>query len=136
MYPAELTAPMAQELENAGFKSLKTGEEVTAALDQSGTALVVVNSVCGCAAANARPGVRMAAKHGKIPNQLLTVFAGVDRQAVETAREYMLPFPPSSPSIALLKDGEIKFILERHNIEGRSAEMISQDLVEAFETYC
>jgi putative YphP/YqiW family bacilliredoxin len=136
MYPAELTAPMAQELENAGFKSLKTGEEVKAALDQSGTALVVVNSVCGCAAANARPGVRMAAKHGKIPNQLLTVFAGVDRQAVETAREYMLPFPPSSPSIALLKDGEIKFILERHNIEGRSAEMISQDLVEAFETYC
>ncbi len=136
MYPAELTAPMAQELENAGFKSLKTGEEVKAALDQSGTALVVVNSVCGCAAANARPGVRMAAKHGKIPNQLLTVFAGVDRQAVETAREYMLPFPPSSPSIALLKNGEIKFILERHNIEGRSAEMISQDLVEAFETYC
>ena len=136
MYPVEMTAPMAQELENAGFKSLKTGEEVKAALDQSGTALVVVNSVCGCAAANARPGVRMATKHGKIPNQLLTVFAGVDRQAVETAREYMLPFPPSSPSIALLKDGEIKFILERHNIEGRSAEMISQDLVTAFETYC
>ncbi len=136
MYPVEMTAPMAQELENAGFKSLKTSEEVKAALDQSGTALIVVNSVCGCAAANARPGVRMATKQGKIPNQLLTVFAGVDRQAVEAAREYMLPYPPSSPSIALMKDGEMKFILERHNIEGRSAEMISQDLVTAFETYC
>ena len=102
MYPVEMTAPMAQELENAGFKSLKTSEEVKAALDQSGTALIVVNSVCGCAA----------------------------------AREYMLPYPPSSPSIALMKDGEMKFILERHNIEGRSAEMISQDLVTAFETYC
>ena len=136
MYPQDMVLPMQAELTAAGFQDLHNAAEVDAAIKAEGTTLVVVNSVCGCAARNARPGAKMSLDGAKKPDHLVTVFAGVDRQAVEAAREYMLPYPPSSPSIALMKDGEMKFILERHNIEGRSAEMISQDLVTAFETYC
>jgi len=137
MYPAELTAPMAQDLTNYGFESLHSAEEVTTALNNTeGTALVVVNSVCGCAAANARPGAKLAARHDKRPDRLLTVFAGVDQAATAKAREFMLPYPPSSPSIALFKDGKLVHFLERMHIEGRSAEIIAENLKMAFERYC
>ncbi|MEN0005273.1 MAG: BrxA/BrxB family bacilliredoxin [Bacteroidota bacterium] len=137
MYPIELTKPMAADLTNHGFESLKTAEEVTNVLSQSeGTALVVVNSVCGCAAANARPGAKMAIDHDKRPDNLYTVFAGVDREATQQAREFMLPYPPSSPSIALFKDGKLVHFLERHHIEGRSAEIIAANLTMAFDHYC
>ena len=136
-YPLELVAPMAEELHEAGFESLKETAQVENALDStSGTALLVVNSVCGCAAANARPGVRMALQNDKKPTQLFTVFAGVDLQATEKAREFLLPYPPSSPSIALFKDGQLVHMLERHHIEGRPAELIAQNLVAAFDSYC
>jgi putative YphP/YqiW family bacilliredoxin len=105
-------------------------------LSQDGTALVVVNSVCGCAAANARPGVRMSLDNEKTPNQLTTVFAGVDREATDAARQQMVPFPPSSPSIALFKDGELVHMLERHHIEGRPAELIAENLKEAYNNFC
>jgi putative YphP/YqiW family bacilliredoxin len=138
MYPAELTAPMAQELINSGFESLTTAEQVSNTLDaQQGTILVVVNSVCGCAAHNARPGVRMAIENSdKKPSKLVTVFAGVDKAAVDKAREYFIPYPPSSPSVALFKDGKLVHFIERHNIEGRSAQAIAYNLVQAFEAYC
>jgi len=137
MYPVELTAPMARELTENGFRELKTAEEVTEVLGQAeGTTLVVVNSVCGCAAANARPGVRLAIQHDKTPGQLVTVFAGVDREATGKAREFMLPYPPSSPSIALFKDGKLVHFLERHHIEGRAAVIISENLKMAFDRYC
>lgn len=137
MYPVELTIPMARDLTNHGFESLTTAEEVSEVLDhQNGTILVVVNSVCGCAAANARPGVKMAIQHDKTPERLVTVFAGVDREATGKAREYMLPYPPSSPSIALFKDGKLVHFLERHHIEGRSAEIIAENLKMAFDRYC
>lgn len=138
MYPAHLTAPMAQELTNNGFQGLTSAAAVDEVLSKKeGTVLVVVNSVCGCAAANARPGAKMAlANSEKHPNLLTTVFAGVDMQATERAREYMLPYPPSSPSIALFKDGQLVHFLERHHIEGRSAEIIAQNLVLAFDRYC
>ncbi|MFM9946399.1 MAG: BrxA/BrxB family bacilliredoxin [Saprospiraceae bacterium] len=137
MYPVQLTTPMAQDLNDFGFQSLKTSEEVVQALDhQEGTTLVVVNSVCGCAAANARPGVKMAIRHEKRPENLVTVFAGVDQEATSKAREFLLPYPPSSPAIALFKDGKIVHFLERHHIEGRSAEIISENLKMAFDRYC
>ena len=137
MYPRHLTAPMAQELHESGFESLTSSKEVEEVLDQKeGTVLIVVNSVCGCAAANARPGARMAIQNEKRPNKLVTVFAGVDTDATETAREFLLPYPPSSPSIALFKEGKLVHFLERHHIEGRSADIIAANLKMAFDQYC
>ncbi|MEM7572877.1 MAG: BrxA/BrxB family bacilliredoxin [Bacteroidota bacterium] len=137
MYPIELTLPMSRDLTNHGFTALESTEAVDQALTQStGTALLVVNSVCGCAAANARPGAKFAMQNDKKPNQLYTVFAGVDQQATAKAREYLLPYPPSSPSIALFKDGKLVHFLERHHIEGRSAEIIAENLKMAFDRYC
>jgi len=137
MYPQELVLPMTRELTEIGFESLVSPDEVRDVLEsQDGTILVVVNSVCGCAAANARPGVRIALQRGPRPDRLVTVFAGVDRDAVQKAREYMLPYPPSSPSIALFKDGRLVHMLERHHIEGRSAQMIADNLAAAFATHC
>jgi putative YphP/YqiW family bacilliredoxin len=137
MYPAELVAPMSRDLESVGFESLETPEEVVSTLEnQTGTALLVVNSVCGCAAAMARPGVKIALQNEKHPARLYTVFAGVDKEATAKAREYLLPYPPSSPSIALFKDGRLVHFLERHHIEGRSAVMIAENLKAAFDEYC
>lgn len=138
MYPEELVAPMRTDLTSVGFQELKTGNEVTDHLeDHKGTSLIVINSVCGCAAGAARPGVKMAvAASDKKPDALATVFAGVDSDATAKVREYTLPYPPSSPSIALFKDGELVHFVERHHIEGRPAEMISQHLVQVFQEYC
>ena len=137
MYPVELTTPMSKDLTNFGFESLSTAEEVDTALSQTeGTALLVVNSVCGCAAANARPGAKIAVRNEAKPDRLYTVFAGVDREATAQAREHLLPYPPSSPSIALFKDGKLVHFLERHHIEGRPAEVIAQNLKMAFDRYC
>ena len=137
MYPLELVAPMAKDLTDYGFEGLTTAEAVDALMEnQEGTLLMVVNSVCGCAAAMARPGTKLALTNEKRPDKLVTVFAGVHTAATERAREHMLPYPPSSPSIALFKDGQIVHVLERHHIEGRSAEMIADNLRLAFDTYC
>ena len=137
MYPPELVAPMSKDLTTAGFESLLTPEEVVAELENhNGTALLVVNSVCGCAAANARPGVKIALQNEKQPEKLFTVFAGVNTEATAKAREYLLPYPPSSPAIALFKDGRLVHFLERHHIEGRSAMMIAENLKAAFNDYC
>lgn len=128
---------MAKDLNDFGFESLTTAEEVSEILNQQeGTVLVVVNSVCGCAAANARPGAKLAVQHDKTPERLVTVFAGVDQAATARAREFMLPYPPSSPSIALFKDGRLVHFLERHHIEGRSKEIIAENLKMAFDRYC
>jgi len=135
-YPEFMVAPMRKDLTEVGFNELKTPEEVDAALKAAGTTLVVVNSVCGCAAANARPAVKKAIQNEKAPNQLTTVFAGMEVEAVNTARAHMLPYPPSSPSIALFKDGQLVHMLERHHIEGRSADMIAANLVDAFNQHC
>ena len=136
MYPAEIVKPMRDELTAVGFTQCTTPENVTSALSKSGTTLVVVNSVCGCAAANARPGARMSLANEKAPEQLITVFAGVDREATAEARSQMVPFPPSSPSIALFKDGELVHMLERHHIEGRPAELIAENLKDAYNAHC
>lgn len=137
MYPPELVAPMRDELTNAGFTQITTIDEVDSAVNSQGTVLVVVNSVCGCAAGSMRPGVRKALEgSAKLPAKLTTTFAGVDRDAVERARKYMLPYPPSSPSIALFKDGKLTHMIERHHIEGRTADMIAENLKMAFEEYC
>lgn len=138
MYPEQLVAPMRTDLTTAGFKELKTSADVESTLkDQKGTTLVVINSVCGCAAGAARPGIKWALQNSsKKPDNLTTVFAGVDKEAVAKAREYTLPYPPSSPAIALFKDGELVHFVERHHIEGRNAQMIGQHLVEVFEEYC
>ena len=136
MYPAELVKPMREDLTNVGFEELHTVEAVEAALAKEGSTLVVVNSVCGCAAANARPGARMSLQNTKRPDHLVTVFAGVDREATDKARSYMIPFPPSSPSMALFKDGELVHMLERHHIEGRPAELIAENLVDAYNEHC
>tara|TARA_R110002049_G_scaffold61447_3_gene163681 strand:- start:2360 stop:2770 length:411 start_codon:yes stop_codon:yes gene_type:complete len=136
MYPAELVKPMREDLTKVGFEELHTAEAVDAALVKKGTTLVVVNSVCGCAAANARPGARMSLQNTKRPDNIVTVFAGVDREAVDAARGHMVPFPPSSPCIALFKDGELVHMLERHHIEGRPAELIAENLVDAFNAHC
>ncbi len=136
MYPAELVKPMREDLTNVGFQELHTVADVEEAMAKKGTTLVVVNSVCGCAAANARPGARISLQNSKVPDNLVTVFAGVDREATDKARDMMVPFPPSSPSMALFKDGELVHMLERHHIEGRPAEMISENLVSAYNEYC
>ena len=136
MYPAEIVKPMRDELTAVGFDQCTTPESVASAINQKGTTLVVVNSVCGCAAANARPGVRLSLANDKSPKQLTTVFAGVDREATDAARENMIPFPPSSPCIALFKDGDLVHMLERHHIEGRPAELIAENLIEAYNSYC
>lgn len=138
MYPEELVAPMRSDLTVAGFQEFKTADEVENHFkDHSGTSLVVINSVCGCAAGAARPGVKMAIeKSGKNPDNLITVFAGVDKEAVAKAREYTAPYPPSSPSIALFKNGELVHFVERHHIEGRPAEMIANHLEQVFNEYC
>ncbi len=138
MYPEELVAPMRSDLTTIGFKELKTAEEVDAELkDQKGTTLLVINSVCGCAAGAARPGVKWAVQNSdKKPDHLTTVFAGADIEAVAKARQYTLPYPPSSPAIALFKDGELVHFVERHHIEGRNAQMIGEHLTQVFDEFC
>lgn len=137
MYPVEFTAPMAKDLTDAGFESIKTVEQVDEIMNKKeGTMLLVVNSICGCAAAMARPGAKMALQNDKTPNKIYTVFAGVDREATARAREYMLPYPPSSPSMALFKDGKLVHFIERHHIEGRTAQAIANNLVKAFDFFC
>jgi putative YphP/YqiW family bacilliredoxin len=136
MYPAELVKPMREELTNIGFVELQSSEDVSNALEKSGTTLVVVNSVCGCAAANARPGVFYSLQNEKTPDHLVTVFAGVDAEATKSARDMMVPFPPSSPSIALFKDGELVHMVERHHIEGRPADLIAENLKAAYQDHC
>lgn len=136
MYPAELTAPMAADLTNSGFTPLHTAADVDRAMeDKDGSFLLVVNSVCGCAAANARPGAKMSLDNDKTPANLYTVFAGVDQEATAKAREYLLPYPPSSPAIAVFKNGELVHFLERHHIEGRSADIIAANLKMAYDKY-
>lgn len=136
MYPAELVKPMRDDLANAGFEELYTAEAVENAIKQEGTTLVVVNSVCGCAAANARPAAKMSLQNAKKPDHSVTVFAGVDTEAVDAARNMMIPFPPSSPSMALFKNGELVHMIERHHIEGRPAELIAENLTEAYNEFC
>lgn len=138
MYPAELVAPMKADLTGVGFSELITAADVDIALTQTpGTVFLVFNSVCGCAAGAARPAIKMAVKESaKLPNKLVTAFAGVDRDAVTRAREYTAPYPPSSPSMALFKDGKLVHFIERHQIEGNSAEAISNHLKKVFEHFC
>ena len=136
MYPEEIVRPMKDELTTIGFKELLSTDDVESAMAKLGTALVVVNSVCGCAAANARPAVRISLNNSNTPDHLYTVFAGVDRDATDAARAKMVPFPPSSPSLALFKDGELVHIIERHHIEGRTAQLIAENLIQAFNEFC
>jgi putative YphP/YqiW family bacilliredoxin len=135
-YPELLIRPMRDELTRLGVQELKSAEEVDRALQAEGTTLVVVNSVCGCAARNARPAVGLSLDHATRPDRVTTVFAGQDLDATARARGYFHGYPPSSPAMALLKDGELVFMLERHQIEGRNAEQIADDLVDAFERFC
>jgi putative YphP/YqiW family bacilliredoxin len=137
MYPEQIVLPMKGEMTDGGFDELLTSESVDQALQANGTSLVFINSVCGCAAGSARPGVLMAAQNSVVrPDRLLTSFAGFDVAAVNKIREHLLPYPPSSPCIALFKDGQVVHMIERHNIEGRPAPMIAQELIGAFEQYC
>ena len=137
MYPEELVAPMRADLTNNGFTELKNADEVDTALSNAqGTSLLVVNSVCGCAAGSARPGAVGSLAGDKKPNNLYTVFAGQDAEAVAKAREFLLPYPPSSPSIGVFKDGELVHFVERHHIEGRTAEMIANHLQEVYKQFC
>lgn len=137
MYPAEIVIPMKEELTDNGFNELLTPEQVEKAVSDKGTTLVMINSVCGCSAGSARPGVLMAvANSTKKPDHLATSFAGFDIDAIRKLREHLLPYPPSSPSIALFKDGELVHFIERHQIEGRPAQMIASNLISAFEQYC
>ncbi|MEZ5045545.1 MAG: BrxA/BrxB family bacilliredoxin [Chitinophagaceae bacterium] len=137
MYPAEIVMPMKAELTQQGFKDLDSVEKVEEALTQQGTTLLVLNSVCGCSAGTARPGVLLAvSKSEKKPTQLTTSFAGFDLEAVQKARTYLMPYPPSSPCIALFKDGQLVHMIERHMIEGRPADMIAANLMDAFQQYC
>ena len=137
MYPEEMVAPMRLDLVTVGFAELKTVEEAEICLNKTeGTTMVVVNSVCGCAAGNARPGVKLAIQNDKVPDNLTTVFAGVDSEATAKARSYMAPYPPSSPSIALFKDGRLVHFIERHHIEGSNVQMIAENLISAFDEYC
>ncbi|MEO8218678.1 MAG: BrxA/BrxB family bacilliredoxin [Acidobacteriota bacterium] len=136
MYEDRLVAPMRQELTQLGIQETRTPEEVEKALEGKGTVLVVVNSVCGCAAGNARPAVAMAVEHGTLPDRMITVFAGNDKEATAKARSYFTGYRPSSPSIALLRDGEVVKIFERHQIEGRQAHDIARELTAAFDQYC
>ena len=134
MYPAEIVLPMKKELVDAGFEDLTTQEAVDNAIATKNGVLVVINSVCGCAAGNARPAAMLAAEHPKSP-KLTTVFAGFDKEAVDQARKYMLPYPPSSPCMALFKDGKLVHMIERHNIEGFSATLIAENLKGAFDEH-
>lgn len=137
MYPQEIVTPMKEELTENGFTEMLTPSEVDAQLKEPGTTLVMINSVCGCSAGSARPGVLMAvANSAKKPTHLSTVFAGFDIDAVKKVREYLLPYPPSSPSIALFKDGQLVHFIERHMIEGRPAQAIAHNLIAAFNHYC
>jgi putative YphP/YqiW family bacilliredoxin len=137
MYPAELVKPMKEDLTNVGFKELTNATEVDQTIQNTkGTLLVVVNSVCGCAAGNMRPGVKLSLHHSNKPTNLTTVFAGVDTEAVAQARKYFLPYPPSSPSIALFKEGKLVHFLERHHIEGGTAQMIAANLEAAYDEFC
>lgn len=137
-YPEQICAPMRADLTNVGFEELSTPEQVDHAIsDSKGSLLLVINSVCGCAAGTARPGVKLSLQKGdKKPGKMITVFAGQDIDATTQARKYTLPYPPSSPSIALFKDGKLVHFVERHNIEGRSAEMIADNLAAAYDEYC
>ncbi len=137
MYPEHLVKPMKEDLTSVGFKELLSANDVDETIKNSeGTLLIVVNSVCGCAAGNMRPGVKLSLNNDKKPNELTTVFAGVDKDAVDQARKYFLPYPPSSPSIALFKGGKLVHFLERHHIEGGSALMIAENLNEAYNEFC
>lgn len=137
MYPSEIVLPMKEELTEEGFVELLSAAEVDQQMSQQGSTLVVINSVCGCSAGTARPGVLMAVHNSeKKPDHLTTTFAGFDVDAVKKIREHLLPYPPSSPSIALFKDGELVHFIERHQIEGRSAQMIAHNLIAAFDQYC
>jgi putative YphP/YqiW family bacilliredoxin len=137
MYPEQLVIPMKEELTENGFSEMKTPEEVINQLESKGTTLVVINSVCGCSAGTARPGVLMAVHNTtKKPDHLTTSFAGFDVDAVRTLREKLLPYPPSSPAVALFKNGQLVHMIERHHIEGRSAQMIAHNLIAAFDEYC
>ena len=137
MYPIEIVQPMKEELTEYGFQELLTREEVDAQLAKQGTTLVMINSVCGCSAGTARPGVLMAVHNSaKKPHFLTTSFAGFDTEAIQAIRQHLLPYPPSSPAIALFKDGQLVHFVERHMIEGRSAQMIAHNLIGAFEQYC
>ena len=135
MYPEEVVKPMKLELTSNGFVELSNDDDIKELIDDD-TSVIMVNSVCGCAAANARPGVIMSLNNEKTPKNLYTVFAGVDREATNSARELMFPFPPSSPCIALFKNGELVHMLERHHIEGREASLISENLKQAYNEYC
>ena len=136
MYPTEMVAPMKAELVDAGYKELLSVAEVTEALDKSGTTLLAINSVCGCSAGSMRPAMIMALDNEKLPDNLTTSFAGYDIEAVAHVRKFMLPYPPSSPSIALFKDGKIAMMVERHHIEGNTAEAIADHLKQAFNEFC
>ena len=136
MYPAELVKPMREELTSLGFVELKDSSDVNTQVPNCETAVLIVNSVCGCAAANARPGVKHSLENEKTPAKLFTVFAGVDKEATDAARSLMVPFPPSSPCVAVFKNGELVHMLERHHIEGRTAEIISENLKQAYDQYC
>lgn len=137
MYPAEIVEPMKAELTEHGFDELLTPADVDNQMQQNGTTLVMINSVCGCSAGSARPGVLMAVHNAsKKPDFLTTSFAGFDTEAVRKVREYMLPYPPSSPAVALFKDGQLVHMIERHQIEGRPPQMIASNLISAFEQYC
>lgn len=137
MYPTEIVLPMKEELTDNGFQELLTSEEVDNQLSSKGTTLVMINSVCGCSAGSARPGVLMAVTNSaKKPDHLTTSFAGYDIDAVKKLREHLLPYPPSSPAIALFKDGQLVHFIERHMIEGRPAQLIAHNLIAAFEEYC
>lgn len=136
MYDPTLVQPMRDEVTRLGARELRTPDEVDAAMAESGTTLVFVNSVCGCAAGGARPGLRLALQHGTLPDRVVTVFAGQDREATQRARDYFLGYPPSSPQIALMRDGKVIHMIQRHHIEGRSPEMIAENLRDAFDAYC
>ncbi|MDB5200912.1 MAG: hypothetical protein JWQ27_321 [Ferruginibacter sp.] len=137
MYPEEIVLPMKEELTENGFSELLTAEDVESKLSEKGTTLVMINSVCGCSAGTARPGVLMAVQNAAHkPDNITTSFAGFDVEAVNKIREHLVPYPPSSPAIALFKDGNLVHMIERHMIEGRSAQMISENLISAFETHC
>jgi putative YphP/YqiW family bacilliredoxin len=137
MYPEEIVIPMKEELTDNGFSELLTAGDVETQMTKEGTTLVMINSVCGCSAGTARPGVLLAVAHAeKKPDFLTTTFAGFDIEAVKKVREHLAPYPPSSPAIALFKNGQLVHFIERHQIEGRPAQMIAQNLMGAFEQYC
>ena len=135
-YPEQFIAPMRAELTNVGARELRTAAEVDEAVKSSGTVMVVVNSICGCAAGKARPGIAMALQHARRPDTVTTVFAGADIEATERARQYFAPYPPSSPSVALLRDGQLVWMLQRRDIETRDARAIAEQLTAAFDQFC